>query len=537
MDPILIFGHRNPDTDTICSAIALAELKNLQGENAVPCRLGDISRETRFVLNKFGFDEPRLLKTVSAQISDIENMKKVVITINDSFRLALDKLTYEKISSLPVVADHNKLIGMLNISDIANAYLNLNHEDLFRKYKTTYENLLEVLQGQVISGSYPRGTIEADLKEFSGIEGIAAGDIVVLFAIDETIDYCIRSGARVIIAVCDENDYVSPRTDVECAIIVVKKSLFKVIGLIGQSISISSILKGDSFFSFKSDDFLHDIRDMMKETSQTNFPVTSKDGTVYGTIRMKNLVNFNKKRVILVDHNEKNQSVAGIEDARIVQVVDHHKFANFMTDTPVNITAQIVGSTCTIVYGLYKEAGLRPRKEIAGLLLSGIISDTLLLKSPTCTPVDIQSAHELERLIEPDTLNDYGLKMLEAGATTENMSALEILTTDLKEFPVNDYLLGVAQINTTNPHIILQRQQELEREMNKLIEEKGYSLFILVITDIIKSGSYLLVIGDYPMLVEMALDVTLKDHVVWLDGVISRKKQIIPPIMETLEKK
>ncbi|MDR3258047.1 MAG: putative manganese-dependent inorganic diphosphatase [Fusobacteriaceae bacterium] len=531
MDPIYIFGHKNPDTDSICASIALSNLENKLGISAIPCRLGEINRETKFVLNKFEIPEPIFLKTVSAQISDLSNVEKGVIYTDDSLKIALEKMTKDKFSSLPVVDNNDKLVGMLHVSDIANIYLNLDHSKLFKKYTTTYENLIEALGGEIISGIYPTGIIKGNLKEISEIEKVEKGDIVLMAPIEEAIDTCINAGARVIIVACDESDHVLPRRDMEAALILVRSSLFKIVGRIGQSISISSILKNDSFYSFKTDDFLHDIRDIMKDASQTNFPVTENDGKIYGTIRTKDLINFSKKKVILVDHNERNQSVDGLEDAKILKVIDHHKFGNFMTEEPLNITAEIVGSTCTIIYNMYKDYNIELEKSMAGILLSGIISDTLLLKSPTCTEKDVMAVKELEKICKIKNFKYYGMEMLKSGTSSDSMSVHEILTSDLKEFPINDKIFGVAQINTIDPQSILGKKEELEKVMLILNREYKFSLFILVITDIIKSGSYALVIGEYAPLFEMALDVKLENNLVWLDKVISRKKQIMPFIM------
>ena len=350
MEPILIFGHRHPDTDSICSSIALAELKKEMGINAIPYRLGDINKETEYVLKYFGVKVPKLLKTVSAQISDLTRVEKKTLSIDDSLRSALDIMTVENFSSLPVVDDKKQLKGMIHISDIANTYLNLEHSDLFGKYKTTYENLKDVLDGIIVSGTYPSGIITGNLKAVSELENVTQGDIVVTTSMVDGIDRSIKAGAKVIIVACDEDDFISPRVTSDCAIMRVHANLFKTISLVSQSLSLSSIMNNTKFYSFKKDDFLHDIKDIMKEATQTNFPVTEKDGTVYGTIRTKNLINFTRKQVILVDHNELAHSVEGLQDAKILQVIDHHKFGNFITDEPVKINAEIVGCTCTIVY-------------------------------------------------------------------------------------------------------------------------------------------------------------------------------------------
>ncbi|MGL4308267.1 MAG: putative manganese-dependent inorganic diphosphatase, partial [Cetobacterium sp.] len=256
-----------------------------------------------------------------------------------------------------------------------------------------------------------------------------------------------------------------------------------------------------------------------------------ENGSVYGTIRTKNLINFTRKKVILVDHNERTQSVDGLQDARILQVVDHHKFANFETDEPVKINAETVGCTCTIIYNLYREAGLNPRKEIAGLLLSAILSDTLLFKSPTCTEKDVQAAKELALLAGLENFEKYGMDMLIAGTSLGDKTPLEILNMDMKEFSMGGLKVAVAQVNTVDVDGVLAKQEELEIVMNSLSEKNNYNLFLLVITDIVKSGSMALAIGSHPSLVERGFNVKLDNNTAWLEGVVSRKKQIIPFLM------
>lgn len=531
MEPILIFGHRHPDTDSICSSIALAELKKEMGVTAIPYRLGDINKETEFVLKHFGVKTPKLLKTVSAQISDLTSVEKTVLSYDESLRSALDTMTVENFSSLPVVDEKKQLKGMIHISDIANTYLNLEHSDLFGKYKTTFENLKDVLDGVIVSGTYPSGIITGNLKAISELEDVTPGDIVVTTSMVDGIDRSIKAGAKVIIVACEEDDFISPRVTSDCAIMRVHTSLFKTISLISQSLSLSSILTNAKFYSFKKDDFLHDIKDIMKEATQTNFPVTEKDGTVYGTIRTKNLINFTRKQVILVDHNERAHSVDGLQDAKILQVIDHHKFGNFITDEPVKINAEIVGCTCTIIYELFKDARIVPSKKAAGLMMSAILSDTLLFKSPTCTQKDIDTVKELSQICEIHDYEEYGMNMLIAGTSLANRTPFEILTTDMKEFSMNGIHMAIAQINTVDVAGVLSKQVDLEKTMKEINKNANYSMFILVITDIIKSGSFAIVVGDFPELVERAFNVKLENNTAWLEGVVSRKKQVVPFLM------
>lgn len=531
MEPILVFGHKNPDTDSICSAISMAELKNLTGEKAVPCRLGELSKETEFVLNHFGIEKPKLLKTVSAQISDLTHVEREVIALDESLKGALNTMTKEVFSSLPVVDRNKQLKGMVHVSDIANAYLGIDYTDLFKKYHTTYENLKSVLNGEIVSGNYPSGKIEGNLRGVSELKTIQAGDIVVTTSMVNGIDELIQLGAKVIIVCCNEGDIIDGRENADCAIMRVNSTLFKTIPLISQSISISSVMGNDKFYSFKTEDFLHEIKDIIKESQQTNFPVVDENGSVYGTIRSKNLINFTRKKVILVDHNESGQSVDGLQDARIIQVVDHHKFGNFETDEPVKINAEIVGCTCTIVYNLYKNAGFTPSKEVAGLLLSAILSDTLLFKSPTCTPKDVAAAKELAIIAGIPDFEKYGMDMLIAGTSLGDKTPMEILNIDMKEFTMSGLKVAVAQVNTVDVNGLLEKKAELEAVMAELNETRDYNLFLLVITDIVNSGSMALAVGSHPSLVERAFNVKLENNTAWLEGVVSRKKQIVPFLM------
>ena len=269
----------------------------------------------------------------------------------------------------------------------------------------------------------------------------------------------------------------------------------------------------------------------MKEATQTNFPVTNKDGSVYGTIRTKNLINFTRKKVILVDHNEKSQSVDGLQDAKILEVVDHHKFGNFFTDEPLKIKAETVGSTCTIVYDLFKENNIKPSKEIAGLMLSAIISDTLMFKSPTCTKKDMETVAELSKISAIEDYEKYGMDMLIAGTSTSDLSSFEILVADLKEFTMNGLKIAVSQINTVDIDGVLEKQKDLEKTMEENNTNNEYKLSLLLITDIINSGSYALIIGENKEIVERAFEVKIKNNLVWLEGVVSRKKQVVPFLM------
>ena len=538
MEEILVFGHKNPDTDSICSSIAMANLRKNQKLNVIPCRLGELNKETAFVLKKIGVEAPKLLKTVSAQIKDLNYVEKSTVSVEDSIQEALQLMTKENFSSLPVVDKDQKFKTMLSISDIANTYLEIDYSDLFAKYSTTYENLQEALDGKIISGNYPKGEITTNLKEVSELNTLEKGDIVITTSLTDGIDKAIQAGAKVVIVCCGEKDFISPRVTSECAIMLVKHSFFKSISLISQSISVGGILDTQKvYYSFHKEDFINETRNIMKEVNQTNFPVLEEDGKVFGTIRTKHLIDFNRKKVILVDHNEFSQSVEGIQDAQILEVVDHHKFANFQTNEATKIKTEPVGCTSTIVYSLYKEAKIEVDKTNALLMLSAILSDTLLFKSPTCTSRDVEVAKELAKIANVSDIQEYGMEMLIAGTSFAKASMKEIINQDKKVFPVGDIEIAVAQVNTVQIKELSDRKEEIEKEILHEIGKYGYSLFLFVVTDIINSNSLVFAYGKELELVKNAFGKDVINNEIMLENVVSRKKQIIPFLMTAAQNK
>ncbi len=530
-DKVLIFGHKSPDTDSICSAIAYSYLKEKLGYNTKAVRLGELNKETEFVLEYFGVEPPELITTVKPQVKDLTKVKKKLIRENDSIQKALDIMTTENYSSLPVVDQENKLENMIHISEIANTYLEMSTRDIFNDFETTFENLWETLKDDsvLISGEYPSGKIEGRLRGVSELLKIEKGDVVITTLFSGHIEKAEEAGARIIFMCVDKEDII-PDYDIKIPLVRVNKGIFKTFKMISQSVPVKSILKPKKFFHFEVTDFLEDIQDIMQDSSQTNFPVVNKDGTIFSTIRTKHLLNFGKNKVILVDHNENFQSVDGIETAKILEIVDHHKFGNFETTEPLMIRAATVGSTSTIIYNLFKEERVTPTKTIAGLMLSAILSDTLLFKSPTCTPKDVRAAEELAELGNID-YKVYGMKMLIAGTSLRDKTPLDIITMDMKEFSMGKFQIAIAQINTVDVEEVLNNREALEKAMNSINDENRYDLFLLVITDIINKGSKILVVGNTPEIVEKGFGVTLDNKTAWLDGVVSRKKQIIPFLM------
>ncbi|RUA06412.1 MAG: inorganic diphosphatase [Fusobacteria bacterium] len=530
-DKVLIFGHKNPDTDSICSAIAYSNLKKQLGLDTLPVRLGNLNKETEFILDHFNVEVPELLTTIKPQVKDLTKVEKKFIKETDSLQKALEIMTEEGYSSLPVVNDNNKLENMVHISDIANAYLGMSTRDLFLNFETTYENIWNTLKDDsvLISGTYPTGKIYGKLRGVSELSKIEEGDVVITTLFSGHIEKAEKAGAKIIFLCVDKNDKI-PTYDINIPLVRVNRGIFKTFKMISHSVPIKAILNQKNFFHFKTTDYIEEIQDIIKDTNQTNFPVVNEDGTIFSTIRSKHIMNFGRNEVILVDHNENSQSVDGIETAKILEIVDHHKFGNFETSEPLMIRAAAVGCTSTIVYRLYKEEGIIPDKVTAGLMLSAILSDTLIFKSPTCTPKDIEAAKELAEISGLD-YQKYGMEMLIAGTSLSDKTPTDIITMDMKEFSMSKYKIAVAQVNTVDIDGLLSNRDQLEAAMNKMIEEKNYDLFLLVMTDIVNNGSKILTLGSIPELVEKAFNVELEDKTAWLDGVVSRKKQIVPFLM------
>ena len=529
-DKTLIFGHKNPDTDSICSSIAYSKLKNILGNNTDPYRLGAISKETQFALDFFNVEEPDLLETVKPTLGIIKTGCRAVIRDSDSLKTAREILTREKYSSLPVINSDNQLEAMLHVSHLSNAFLDMSTDSFFDLHYTTFDNVVNSLDSKLINGTIPEGRVLGSLKSLSEVESNENNGIVILSDLDK-IDPSIDKFNISLLIVCSKNDINVGLSGIKTPIIHTTFSIFKTFKLTSQSISIHSILKNSRFYQFRTTDYIFDIQPLMKEAIQTNFPIVNKKGEVYSTIRNKHLFDYARVNVILIDHNEKKQSVDGIETARIKEIVDHHKFGDIETSEPLMIRAESVGCTSTIVYRLFEESNIIPDRQIAGLMLSAILSDTLIFKSPTTTKRDVEVAGKLEKLAGVD-MQKYGMDLLVAGTSLSDKTPIDLLTMDMKEFTMGNHKTALAQVNTVNISSVTDQKEELEKNINKMISENGYNLFMLVITDIVNKGSQILAYGNSTYLVTSAFGKPLENNTMWLKGVVSRKKQIVPVLMQ-----
>ncbi|WP_163193190.1 putative manganese-dependent inorganic diphosphatase [Clostridium thermarum] len=536
-DVIYITGHKNPDTDSICAPIAYAEFKNkTQSIPAIPVRLGEINRETRFVLEYFDVEPPMLIDTVKAQVADLNIDKIAPISSDISLKMAWNLMKKNNVKTLPVTNETNNLIGIVSNSNVISTFMDVWDNNILAKSNTKIENILDTLSAKYIyiHGESPKfegkiiiASLHADFEQ---------GDIAICCSSEEVQLLAINKGSS--LCVFTDNHEVSKEVlDLAktkgCSLIVTPYDAFTAARLITQSIPVSHVMSRDNIITFSTEDFVDEIKDIMLETRYRSYPVVDKNDIVIGSISRYHLISQNKKKVILVDHNERSQSVHGIEDAEILEIIDHHRVADVQTGSPIYFRNEPVGSTSTIIASIFFENGIRPSKKTAGLLCAAIISDTLLFKSPTSTNVDRIMLKRLSEIADID-VEKFAREMFKAGTSLLDKTPEEIFHQDFKVFTISNYKVGISQVGTLDMESFQPMKQDIFSLMERKVRESGFALLVLMVTDILKGGSELMVAGEEKEVVARAFNTKLDGNHVYLPGIISRKKQIIPPLTSTI---
>lgn len=542
---VFVIGHINPDTDSICSAIAYADLKQkLTKEDYKAKRAGQINSETKFVLERFGVKPPGYLPDVRTQVRDIEIRKIKGVNKGISLKTAWTYMRDNNLVTLPIVDQKNHLEGLITIGDIAKSYMDVLDNRVLTKAKTPCINLVETLEGELIAGN--REDIFEDGKVIIAAANpdlmenyIETGDIVLLGNRYESQLCAIEMHARCII-VSDGANVSKTITKLaqnnNCTIITTPYDTFTAARLINQSIPIRFFMTPDQeLLYFTNDDFIEDIKDIMAKKRHRDFPILTKDGHYSGMISRRNLLGARRKKVVLVDHNEKSQAVDGLEDAEILEIIDHHRLGSLETINPVFFRNQPLGCTATIIYQMYQENNIEVETKIAGLLCSAILSDTLVYRSPTCTEIDRISAEALAKIagIEVDA---YAKEMFAAGSDLTSKSPEEIFYQDFKKFIVGDITFGVGQINSMNQEELEEIKERLVPYMQKAYHDHGVAMLFFMLTNIMESSTELLYQGSGArelLLNTFKFDKDVKK--IYLKDVVSRKKQVIPALMLTLQ--
>lgn len=541
---IYVIGHMNPDTDSICSAIAYAELKSkITGQSYKPRRAGQVSPETRFVLDHFGVQAPKYVGDVRTQVKDTEYHTGVYVTNGISLKNAWATMQEKGVVTLPVVDAEGKLEGIITIGDIARSYMEVYDSHILANANTPFKNIVETLEGTMITGDMEEifnggkvliAAANPDLME----NYIETGDLVILGNRYESQLCAIEMNAKCLV-VC-EGAPVSMTIkklaqEKDCIVIQTPYDTFTAARLINQSMPISYFMRTEEIITFTTEDFIEDLSKVMAQKRHRDFPVLDKDGKFMGMISRRNLLGAKKKRLVLVDHNERSQAVDGLEDAEILEIVDHHKLGGIQTINPVMFRNQPLGCTCTIVYQIYKENNVEIEPSIAGLLCSAILSDTLVFRSPTCTPMDRAAAEELAKIAGIE-IESYAMDMFAAGSDLDNKSPEEIFYQDFKKFTAGDLRFGVGQISSMSDKELETIKERLIPYMKKALADHGVSMIFFMLTNILDESSELLYEGEGAReLINSAFKVGSEEERVYLKGVVSRKKQMIPSLMLSLQ--
>ncbi|HBR02169.1 MAG TPA: putative manganese-dependent inorganic diphosphatase [Ruminiclostridium sp.] len=541
-DIVYITGHKNPDTDSICSSIAYAELKGKLGVNAVPVRIGEINPETEFVLNYFGLEAPKFLETVRTQVSDL-NMDIVGPVSEDiSIKTAWSIMRKNNIKILPVADEIGKLLGIISLSDITESYMNALENNILSASCTPLRNITDTLKARLISGDeehfHQSGKVLIAAMDPEGmVPFIENGDIVLLGNRKDTQIEAVKAGAGCIIATCGGHVEKEARTlakEKNCVVLETAYDTFTTARLINQSVPISYIMTKANIVSFNINDFIDSIKDSMLQTRYRSYPVVDDKCLIKGFISRYHLISQKRKKIILLDHNEKMQTVDGIEQADILEIIDHHRIGDIQTGYPIYFKNDTVGSTSTLIAGMYFENGMKPSKKIAGILCAGIISDTLNLKSPTSTYQDTEMISKLSKIANINA-DKFSESMFKVGSALGKMSTQQILNYDFKDYKFDKYKIGIGQINSSDIKNLEEKKDSIIEYMEKICENKGYSLLMLLVTDIIDEGSYILFTGSEKALINKIFHAAPDHNLQYFKDVVSRKKQVIPMIANAIQ--
>lgn len=540
MEKVYVFGHKKPDTDSVVAAITASYYMNATHKNmkASPRVLGHLNNETKFVLKYFNVASPKYLNDVRLQIRDVNFKKDYYIdehrSIMECYKYMLDNNT----SGVPIVDNERNLLGIVTLKEIAKELINGNFEYLH----TSYDNLLKTLGAREVlkfDDEIEANIMAASFRSSTFLNNIELDNNTALIVGDRhsIIEYAVMSKVKLIIVVGNGEiklSHLKIAKENKVNIIKTPLSTFEVTKLINMSNYINTLNIRPNAVTFSMFDYLSDFNDIANKVRHTNYPIIDKDNKCLGMLRINDIVDKKKKKVILVDHNEESQSVDGLDEAEIIEVIDHHKLGTIATTLPINFRNMAVGSTNTILYLMYKERNIDIPRDIAGLMLSAIISDTLLLKSPTTTKVDREAVLALANYLEID-YKEYGIKMFEAGSELKDKTKEEIIYHDFKLFHVEDKQIGVGQIFTTSFNYNEKDILEYQKLLDTISVNNNYVIVALFITDIIKNGSYIIYNTKSESIMSDAFGIENIKQGTYLQDVVSRKKQMIPQMIEVLE--
>lgn len=543
-NPVYVFGHRNPDTDSICSAICYARLKTLlTGKEHIAKRAGHLNEETQYVLSKNEVSIPEYIKDVRPQVRDVDIHIIEGVSEDISMKAAYHYMKENNTVTLPILSN-GELEGLITLGDISKSYFDVYDSNILSVAHTSMQNIVDTLDATVITGDIGQivdkgkvviATANPDMME----QYIEEGDIIILGNRYDAQLCAVEMNARCIV-ICEgvnvSKTIIKVAQENNCMIITTEYDTYTVARLINQSLPIRFYMTPkEKMIKFKITDYIEDIEDTMAKRRFRDFPILDENGKYIGMISRRNLLKHGKKKLILVDHNEKSQAVFGVETAEILEIIDHHRLGSIQTMTPVFFRNQPLGCTSTIIGLMYEENGLIPEKTIAALLCSAIISDTLILKSPTCTQVDIDICKKMAQIADID-IESYGREMFKAGSNLVGRTSEELFARDFKKFSVNDIVIGVGQVNCMTKEETDMVRQPMIDYLSGDLSKMGLDMAFFMITNVLTESSEVVCFGNNSTQIITNSFSTVSDgNVVSLKGVVSRKKQLLPAIMEELQ--
>ena len=542
-EKIYVIGHKNPDTDSICSAIAYADLRQkVTGQVHEAKRAGHVNDETAYVLDRFGVEAPKLLTDVRLQVRDLDIHEMQGLKPNASIRDTWERMRQEQAKTLPIVKD-DELVGVVSTGDIAKSYMDVYDSEILSKARTQYRNIVKTLDGTMITGNehgyFMRGKVAIGASSPNLMEEFMEKDDLVILGDLEEAQACAVNIDASCMVICKDAE-VSPKLiqkakEQSIVIIQTPYDTFTTARLINQSIPVKFYMTSGPLTMFRMNDYVDDIKDIMAKKRFRDFPILDRHGRFKGFISRRRFLGASKKKVILVDHNERSQAVDGIEEAEIIEIIDHHRLGDIETVSPITFRNQPVGCTATIINQMYEENEIEVPREIAGLLCGAIISDTLLFRSPTCTPLDERTAKKLAKISDID-LEQMAQEMFNAGSNLKGKSAEDICFQDFKQFTVNDTIFGVGQITSMSKEELAAIRDMMTEHLPKVLEAHNLNMIYFMLTDILAESTELLCVGTGARGIALsAFDLPDNAKSLILKGVVSRKKQLIPVLVETMQ--
>lgn len=544
MKPTIVIGHKNPDTDSICSAICYADFKHkLTGEEYIPCRAGDINNETKFILEHFGVEQPRLIESLEPTIADVQYREIDGIDPAITLRSAWEHMRDRNIRTVPVLTKRGKIKGIITLGDEARFYMEDQDPRALSKASTPFQNIANTLWGEIIVGDsearFSRGKIVIVASKGAETDNIIMEhDLVILSGGTDIQRYAIEKGAGCLVVCLASKVTPMIRGLAEergCVIISSPMDLYTCAKLINQSMPVAHIMKKDNIITYGLDDLVSDVKAAVSKYRIRYFPILDSNDRYVGMLSQRNLLNADRRKVILVDHNERGQAVDGVRSAEVVEIIDHHRIDSVETMSPIYFRNQPLGCTATIITTMYEEKGIEIEPVIAGLLCSAILSDTLMFRSPTCTPIDKAAAEKLAG-IAGINIKQYAMAMFNAGSRLGKKTPDEIFHIDCKPFSSGAVNITVSQVTSVSEKELSKLKSKMLNYMEKLLPASGDDMLFIMLTNIIEESTELLFVGQGAKgVVQAAFEREPKGLSVVLPGVVSRKQQIIGPLMKAIE--